>query len=241
MSVLFLCVCVSSLHRLLFAVLPPPMGLVAVFFSVAFAQLSFSFSLIFVFHFQFVEHRIHWDFPLYLFFRFIYTHHQINNFILNSTECGSIHIRIYYLDIFKFIHSYLTRLGVILYIYKKNSVCFFSLSRSHTHSRFWLNCVWFTFITVYGCACYNPSNGIIVLQSSISVVLWIYIALIDTFSRFLLIIYWACKLRFSQHIHTHNSELWGGTRCVLFFFILAVLFFVFFRIAMFTFWWATPL
>lgn len=127
-------VCVSSLHRLLFAVLPPPMGLVAVFFSVAFAQLSFSFSLIFVFHFQFVEHRIHWDFPLYLFFRFIYTHHQINNFILNSTECGSIHIRIYYLDIFKFIHSYLTRLGVILYIYKKNSVCFFSLSRSHTHT-----------------------------------------------------------------------------------------------------------
>lgn len=69
--------------------------------------------LIFVFRFQFVEHRIHWDFPLYLFARFIYTHHQINNFILNSTECGSIHIRIYYLDIFKFIHSYLTWLFIL--------------------------------------------------------------------------------------------------------------------------------
>lgn len=38
--------------------------------------LSYGFAifLIFVFRFQFVEHRIHWDFPLYLFFRFIYLH-----------------------------------------------------------------------------------------------------------------------------------------------------------------------
>lgn len=34
---------------------------------------------------------------------------------------------------------------------------------------------------------------------------------------------------FSTYTHTHSSELWGGTRCVLFFFIfLAVLFFCFF-------------
>lgn len=132
--VFFVCVCLlSTVCFLLFCLLL--WGWWLSFFSVAFAQLSFSFSLIFVFHFQFVEHRIHWDFPLYLFFRFIYTHHQINNFILNSTECGSIHIRIYYLDIFKFIHSYLTRLGVILSIYIYIfGVLFLALSLSHTLS-----------------------------------------------------------------------------------------------------------
>ena len=103
---------------LFYTVLPFFTGLLAQLFcrsSSSFQLLFFLFYLIFlllifVFRFQFVEHRIHWDFPPYLFVRFIYTHHQINNFILNSTECGSIHIRIYYLDIFKFIHSYLTRL-----------------------------------------------------------------------------------------------------------------------------------
>lgn len=135
MSVLFfVCVCVFS-PPFAFCCFASSYGVGGCLFSVAFAQLSFSFSLIFVFHFQFVEHRIHWDFPLYLFFRFIYTHHQINNFILNSTECGSIHIRIYYLDIFKFIHSYLTRLGVILYIYIYFfGVLFLALSLSHTLS-----------------------------------------------------------------------------------------------------------
>lgn len=82
-------------------------------FSCLFLQGGLYFLYFCRFVFQFGEHRIHWDFPLYLFFRFIYTYaHKINNFILNSSKCGSIHIRIYYLYIFKFIHSYLTRFFV---------------------------------------------------------------------------------------------------------------------------------